>query len=90
MPFLPTTTPSLAAPDVPLTGTTLLLLAGLGLLVIWILSLLLHPFTACTSCKGTPRLYGAVATRSFRLCPSCGGSGRRLRTGARMWRQNRG
>jgi hypothetical protein len=59
------------------------------LLVLWLLSLLLHPFTTCSSCNGSPRSYGAVATRSFRLCASCGGSGRRLRVGARVWPQNR-
>jgi hypothetical protein len=90
MPFLPVTAPLLAATATSPTGSTMLLLAGLGLLVAWMLSLLLHPFRACSSCKGTPRVYGAVATRSFRLCSSCGGSGRRLRAGARIWPQNRG
>jgi hypothetical protein len=72
-----------------LSGSTVLVLVGLGLLVLWLLSLLLHPFTTCSSCNGTPRSYGAVATRSFRLCGNCGGSGRRLRVGARVWPQNR-
>jgi hypothetical protein len=61
----------------------------LGLLATWAVSLLLHPFTACPACKGTPRVYGALARHSFRLCPACGGSGRRLRVGARIWPQNR-
>ncbi|MHA6629281.1 hypothetical protein ACU61A_27925 [Pseudonocardia sichuanensis] len=87
MPFLPTT--ALLATAADLSGTGILTLAGAGLLVAWILSLLLHPFTACSSCKGTPRSYGAIATRSFRLCPACGGSGRQLRIGARIWPQNR-
>ena len=87
MPFLPTSALLAAAAD--LSGTGILTLAGAGLLVAWIVSLLLHPFTACSSCKGTPRSYGAIATRSFRLCPACGGSGRQLRIGARIWPQNR-
>jgi hypothetical protein len=87
MPFLPTATLLTTAAD--LSGAGILTLAGAGLLVAWIVSLLLHPFTACSSCRGTPRSYGAVATRSFRLCPACGGSGRQLRVGARIWPQNR-
>ena len=70
-------------------GTTFVVLTGLGLLVAWALSLLLHPYTACGSCKGSPRSFGTIATRSFRLCGTCGGSGRRLRVGARIWPQNR-
>jgi hypothetical protein len=72
-----------------LSGTTLLTIIGLGLLAAWAVSLLLHPYTACGSCKGTPRSYGTIATRSFRLCAGCGGTGRQLRVGARMWPQNR-
>jgi hypothetical protein len=89
MPFLDTVTPLLATTTGELSGSTILMIAGLGLLVAWTVSLLLHPFTACSSCKGSPRSFGLVATRSFRLCPACGGSGRRLRVGARMWPQNR-
>jgi hypothetical protein len=87
MPFLPTATLLTTAAD--LSGTGILTLAGAGLLTAWILSLLLHPFTACSSCKGSPRSYGVLASRSFRLCPACGGSGRQLRIGARIWPQNR-
>ncbi|GAA5125040.1 hypothetical protein [Pseudonocardia adelaidensis] len=86
MPSLPA-----AAASVPaeLSGATLLTIVGLGLLAAWAVSLLLHPYTACGSCKGTPRSYGAIATRSFRLWPGCGGTGRQLRAGARIWPQNR-
>jgi hypothetical protein len=89
MPFPPITASWLAASATDLSGTTVFLVVGLGLFLAWLLSLLLHPFTACPSCKGTPRLYGMLATRSFRLCSSCGGTGRRLRAGARIWPQNR-
>ncbi|OZM83724.1 hypothetical protein [Pseudonocardia sp. MH-G8] len=87
MPFLSTVT--LLTATANLTGTTLVTLAGAGLVVAWLLSLLLHPLTACSACKGTPRSYGVLASRSFRLCPACGGSGRQLRIGARIWPQNR-
>jgi hypothetical protein len=88
MPFLPAAAAASLPPD--MSGTSLLTVVGLGLLAAWAVSLLLHPYTACSSCKGTPRSYGAIATRSFRLCPSCGGTGRQLRVGARIWPQNRG
>jgi hypothetical protein len=86
MPFLPTTAASVAA---DLSGSSVVVIAGLGVLVAWAVSLLLHPYTECGSCKGTPRSYGSIATRSFRLCPACSGTGRQLRVGARMWPQNR-
>jgi hypothetical protein len=86
MPSLPAAAAPLAT---DLSGTTLLTIVGLGLLVVWAVSLLLHPYTICGSCKGTPRSYGAIATHSFRLCPGCGGTGRQLRVGARIWPRNR-
>jgi hypothetical protein len=86
--WLPLAGEQQAAPD-EVSGSTVLVLVGLGLLVLWLLSLLLHPFTTCSSCNGSPRSYGAVATRSFRMCGSCGGTGRQLRIGARVWPQNR-
>jgi len=89
VPFLPTADPLLATAAGELSGATIVLIAGLGMLVAWVVSLLLHPFTACGACKGTPRSYGVLAAHSFRLCSACGGTGRRLRFGARMWPQNR-
>jgi hypothetical protein len=86
MPFLAAAAAPLAS---DLSGSTLLTVIGLGLLLAWAVSLLLHPYTACSACKGTPRSYGAIATRSFRLCHSCSGTGRQLRVGARIWPQNR-
>ncbi len=64
-------------------GSTLL---TIGVVVIggYLLSLLLHPNTACGACKGTPRSYGSVYTKAFRLCSSCGGRGRERRLGARL------
>jgi hypothetical protein len=37
------------------SGSSVLVLVGLGLLGLWLLSLLLHPFTTCGSCQGVPR-----------------------------------
>lgn len=65
-------------------NTALLWIVVVGVLG-WLISLALHPWTACSSCKGSPRRFGAVATKSFRLCSACGGSGRQLRFGARMF-----
>jgi DnaJ-class molecular chaperone len=63
--------------------TTLLVLAAV-VAAGYVLSLALHPLTHCRRCDGTPRQYGAVSTHAFRLCSSCGGSGRERRLGARM------
>ncbi|MFB9741916.1 hypothetical protein ACFFOU_12440 [Pseudonocardia sulfidoxydans] len=61
-----------------LTIVVLLLLAGGG----YGLSVILHPFKHCPTCKSSPRSYGAIYTKSFRLCSRCGGSGRIRRFGA--------
>jgi hypothetical protein len=87
MDLLPFTPPLLtAATD---SGSTALVVIGGVVVLGWLVSLLLHPFTACSACKGSPRHYGALATRSFRMCATCGGSGRRRRVGAGLWPQNR-
>ncbi|TWF76341.1 hypothetical protein FHX44_112231 [Pseudonocardia hierapolitana] len=66
------------APAAPLasdpSGTTLLTIVGLGLLAAWAVSLLLHPYTVCGSCKGTPRSYGAAGRAAS--CAPAPGSGR--------------
>ncbi|MGD9986712.1 hypothetical protein [Pseudonocardia sp.] len=61
-----------------LTIVILLFIAGGG----YGLSVLLHPYKHCPTCKGSPRSYGAIYTKSFRLCSRCGGSGRVRRFGA--------
>jgi DnaJ-class molecular chaperone len=48
----------------------------------YVVSVFLHPFKICPACKGTPRSYGSMYTKSFRLCDRCGGSGRVRRLGA--------
>lgn len=44
--------------------------------VSYVLSLFLHPYTKCGTCKGTARHYGALFTWGFRPCHACSGSGR--------------
>ncbi|MGM0719556.1 hypothetical protein [Pseudonocardia sp. UM4_GMWB1] len=66
------------------SGTTILVILGAVALVLYIGSLYLHPLTRCGRCKGSPRHYGALATKSWRNCGACNGSGRETRLGARI------
>ncbi len=50
----------------------------------YLVSLMLHPYTHCRTCNGTPRSYGTFYTKTFRLCSKCGGGGRERRLGARL------
>lgn len=68
---------------------TLILIVAV-LVVGWLVSLWLHPFTPCWDCKGTPKKWGSIYTRSFDLCRTCEGRGRRMRMGARMFPRNQG
>jgi DnaJ-class molecular chaperone len=61
----------------------LVLLAG-GYLV----SLRLHPYRKCRSCKGTGRNWGSIYKYSLRACSSCGGNGRRARLGVSTFHRN--
>ena len=47
----------------------------------WWVSLRLHPFGKCWTCKGTGLNPGSKSTR-FGLCRTCGGTRRRTRLGA--------
>lgn len=52
-----------------------------GLLLLWAVSLLVHPFGRCWLCRGKRvRRKGRRAVR----CRLCGGAGRRQRTGSRL------
>lgn len=55
----------------------------------YFLSLRVHPWRRCRSCKGTGRQFGAVWKHSHRLCSSCGGNGRRARIGVQVFYGNR-
>lgn len=78
----PTPTPTNSGPT---TGQFLVwaLLIAAVVFVGWRISLVLHPYRHCRKCGGTPRFYGSVATKSFRLCDRCQGTGRELRLGAK-------
>ncbi len=67
--------------------SALLVLAAVA--VAHLVSLWLHPFTACRDCKGSPKKFGTIYTRSFDLCRTCNGRGRRVRMGATMFTRNR-
>lgn len=58
------------------------LVAGVG----YVISLVVHPYATCRACKRTPgRHHGAIFTYAHRKCTKCGGSGRQLRLGARLF-----
>ena len=48
----------------------------------YLVSIRLHPRTACRKCKGSGRFYGWLYTWVFRFCRKCLGSGRKVRYGA--------
>lgn len=59
----------------------LILAAIIG--VCYYVSLRIWPYRPCRRCEGGGRNAGSNRRR-FGTCPACGGSGRKLRTGARM------
>jgi hypothetical protein len=64
-----------------------LILAGLGLFVIYLGSLRIHPrirHTGFRSCGGTGEHRGSVFTWTHHKCPACNG-GRLIRWGAGIW-----
>jgi hypothetical protein len=52
----------------------------------WYISLRRHPYAPCRWCRGTSRNAGSTRKR-WGACPRCGGTGRRLRWGARRVRR---
>ena len=55
----------------------------------WLIHLRTHPYGPCPSCRGR-RGRGVGSTgRAWSRCYRCGGSGERLRPGARLWARNR-
>jgi DnaJ-class molecular chaperone len=52
-------------------------------------SLRIWPWTYCRRCEGGGRNAGSNRRR-FGTCPACGGSGRKLRLGARALERGRG
>jgi hypothetical protein len=82
-----------AAPGQPESGEGLGFVVIVGALLVWgvgyWISLRIHPYTACRSCKGGARRRGRFFSRSFGPCRSCKGTGRQLRLGARLFQMNR-
>jgi hypothetical protein len=50
----------------------------------------IFPFGHCRRCKGTAKLYSPFNRKTFRLCPRCEGTGRRVRIGRRVYEYLRG
>ncbi|WP_143030041.1 hypothetical protein [Pseudonocardia oroxyli] len=65
-----------------MSGATMVVVLVVVLVLGYVVSVFLHPFKVCPSCKGSPRSYGSIYTKSFRNCTRCGGSGRVRRFGA--------
>ncbi|MFC4949199.1 hypothetical protein [Pseudonocardia sp. GCM10023141] len=55
---------------------TLGLLAGL---LLWLATVQLWPWTACSSCASSPRIRDFTG-KNWRTCGGCGGTGKELRT----------
>ena len=64
----------------------ILILAGIGVAVVgcWRISLRIHPYARCLWCAGRRQGTNRGSTRKrWGKCRHCGGTGRRLRWGAR-------
>lgn len=70
----------------PESGSGLLALFVLICAVLYVASLLLHPYRPCYVCQGKARHFGSVFPRAHRMCGRCSGKGRVLRPMARLFR----
>ncbi|MCD2193973.1 hypothetical protein LQ327_11360 [Actinomycetospora endophytica] len=63
-----------------------LVIVGLVLVGLYVLSLLLHPYTACEAChrRGAQRENGMFFTYAYRPCWRCRGRGSKQRFGAAL------
>lgn len=63
-----------------------LLVAGVVLTSLYVLSLMLHPYTACEAChrRGAQRENGMFFTYAYRPCWRCRGRGSKQRFGAAL------
>jgi hypothetical protein len=64
-----------------------LVVVALVLIAAWVVSLLLWPFARCGRCEGSGTSPGSSGKR-WGDCRRCGGSGKRLRLGARLVRRD--
>ncbi|MET8265915.1 hypothetical protein ABZU92_18205 [Micromonospora arida] len=62
----------------------MLVLAAVGWALVYLARCRWRPFAPCWCCKGSAKHFSSDG-KSFRLCWWCGGSGRRKRTGRRVW-----
>ncbi|GAA4522464.1 hypothetical protein GCM10023191_101720 [Actinoallomurus oryzae] len=71
--------------DAPSSGGGFLALAVLVavLVVAYRISVHLHPFTKCSTCRGSGKHFGAVFKSAHRPCDACRGTGRKPRRGSR-------
>lgn len=55
---------------------------------VWIFLCVFYPFTRCghPRCEGGKRTQPGKEKRNWRNCPTCKGTGKRVRPGARFWR----
>ena len=63
----------------------MLILFALGLLVVYIASLALHPNAKCNRCNGAGRHKGSIFSYATRPCTSCKGRGTHPRIGRRIF-----
>lgn len=66
--------------------SAILVYLGLGVAGIYVLSLLLHPYTQCQRCRrrGATRENGAFFSYAYRPCWYCRGRGTKQRMGASL------
>jgi hypothetical protein len=68
--------------------TTFALLASLatvGYAAFYLIMCAAFPFGHCRRCNGAGKLYSPIFHKTFRLCPRCDGTGRRVRIGRRVY-----
>lgn len=53
----------------------------------YLVDVALWPYARCRACRGSQTSHGSNRTR-WGLCSRCGGSGERVRFGARLFRKN--
>jgi len=53
-------------------------------IIVYVISIILWPYARCRSCRGSATSAGS-SHRRWNVCGRCGGSGQRVRAGARMF-----
>lgn len=61
-----------------------LLLLVLAVSIVYLGACAFWPFAACRRCSGTAKLKSPTG-KAWRPCPRCGGTGRRVRVGRRVY-----